>query len=283
MHSRCPKGHTNSWHCHKVQPKACIKCEADDKRVQKEMQRDLKLQEKREQQEREHLEHIAKLDEMLENERQRVRDQQLLEERSRHIQQKEQDLARARARITSKPESRQLTPGGFGGVATVNPSAASNLGTTTQHSSVESTENVVEPPSSPQAGSNSYWKIGRESLAKQDWEQQKRVGNPRNEAIDSLMEMVGLEEVKTQMLLIKANIELSRRQNSNTKQDRLNAAFLGNPGTGSCCYDKFVSMLTKFFNNRQDYCSSLICAYPDFSGSNSRRCFYRDYWLTAGS
>lgn len=72
----------------------------------------------------------------------------------------------------------------------------------------------------------------RDSPAKQDWEHQKRTLNARNDDIDSVMEMIGLEEVKTQILRIKAKIEVSIRQNSDMTEDRLNVVFLGNPGTG---------------------------------------------------
>ena len=238
MISKCPKGHQNSWNCHKAQPKACIKCGADDRRVQKEKQRALKLQEKREQQEREHLEHIAKLDEMLENERQRLRDQQLLEERSRQVQQKEQDLVMARTRLAPKSESLVASPGVSGDAASGNKAVPTDTNTTTQRSHLNSPRK--ESTSGAKVDIDPYWKVNGTSPAKQDWEQQKRVGNARNDAIDTIMNMVGLEAVKTQVLLIKASIDLSMRQNANTK-DRLNAAFLGNPGTGSYYHNKTLS------------------------------------------
>ena len=72
----------------------------------------------------------------------------------------------------------------------------------------------------------------RESPAKAEWESQKQMENASNDAIDSVIDMVGLEGVKLQILGIKAKIDASIRQNSNMKEDRLNVAFLGNPGTG---------------------------------------------------
>ena len=56
--------------------------------------------------------------------------------------------------------------------------------------------------------------------------------NASNDAIDAVMDMVGLEEVKSQILKIKAKIDATVRQSSDMKEDRLNVAFLGNPGTG---------------------------------------------------
>lgn len=46
------------------------------------------------------------------------------------------------------------------------------------------------------------------------------------------MGMIGLEDVKSQVLRIKAKVDLSLRQGTDVKGDRFNIALLGNPGTG---------------------------------------------------
>ena len=61
------------------------------------MQKALELQEKRDREEQEHLRQIAKIDALLEDERQRVKDAQMSKERAQAVQQKEQDLANAKA------------------------------------------------------------------------------------------------------------------------------------------------------------------------------------------
>jgi DNA replication protein DnaC len=53
-----------------------------------------------------------------------------------------------------------------------------------------------------------------------------------NAAIDQLMALVGLEEVKQQVLAIKAKVETCKRQNTNLQNERFNIVFQGNPGTG---------------------------------------------------
>jgi hypothetical protein len=70
------------------------------------------------------------------------------------------------------------------------------------------------------------------SPTKSDWEHQKEFDGASNDALDSLMDMIGLEDVKTKFLDIKARVDTSVRQNVNLKDGRFSAAFLGNPGTG---------------------------------------------------
>lgn len=55
------------------------------------------------------------------------------------------------------------------------------------------------------------------------------------------MEMIGLERVKSQVLEIKASVDLSVRQGTDLKKQRLGLILLGNPGTG-----KFLYGLIKF-------------------------------------
>lgn len=47
------------------------------------------------------------------------------------------------------------------------------------------------------------------------------------------MEMIGLEDVKAQVLKIKAKVETSIRQGNDLKNERLGLVLLGNPGTGT--------------------------------------------------
>ena len=70
------------------------------------------------------------------------------------------------------------------------------------------------------------------SESKLDWQYQKNFEGARSDAIDDLMEMIGLETVKAKVLAIKAKIDVAVRQGTSLKDERLNIAMLGNPGTG---------------------------------------------------
>lgn len=185
------------------------------------------MQEKRDRDLEEHLAHMAKLDAMLELERQRLKDAQTSHERGAAIRQREQDVDRARALADGKihpspqpqPQSADIS------------AANSNVKPTPATPIHPNSDKLGLAPESAEPKTHEGW-ARRESRAKVEWEFQKRLENASNDAIDSVMEMGGLEEVKLQILKIKAKIDLSVRQNSDMKEDRLNVAFLGNPGTG---------------------------------------------------
>ena len=229
MHDQCPKGHKRSWRCHKPPPKACTRCDEEAKREQDEKQKALEMQEKRAREDTEHRAHMARLDAMLELERQRAKDAQTSQEREAAIRQKEQDIEKAKAFADEKSHrSPQPQP---------HPANINVIARDEKHSQPQSAPthpNSDKPVRAPSLSEPKTHK-GRDkrtSPAKEEWEIQKRMENATNDKIDAVMDMVGLEEVKLQILKIKAKIDASVRQNSDMKDDRLNVAFLGNPGTG---------------------------------------------------
>lgn len=227
LHDQCPKGHKKSWECHKPPPKVCNRCEEDAKRRQDELQKALKIQEKRDRDAKEHLAYMAKLDAMLDNERQRMKDAQTSRERLAAVRQKEKDIEKTRAMADeSNLPSPQPQPHSAD-ISAADPNVKLTRNTSTHYNS---NKPVLGPelaePKTPEGQAR------RKSPAKEEWEGQKRLDNASNEAIESVMDMVGLEEVKVQILRIKAKIDACVRQNSDMKDDRLNVAFLGNPGTG---------------------------------------------------
>ncbi|EKM56223.1 uncharacterized protein PHACADRAFT_209697 [Phanerochaete carnosa HHB-10118-sp] len=95
-----------------------------------------------------------------------------------------------------------------------------------------STDNHTPPPLSP-------------SEAEKEWQRQKDIEGANNSSIDAIMEMTGLEEVKAQVLRIKAKIDTTRRQGTSVKDERFNVVLQGNPGTGKTTvarhYAKFLA------------------------------------------
>lgn len=71
-----------------------------------------------------------------------------------------------------------------------------------------------------------------ESFAKEDWMRQKEKLGEKNEALDKVMEMVGLESSKMAFLEIKAMIDASRSRQGKLRRQDLNLVLVGNPGTG---------------------------------------------------
>ncbi|KAK0613661.1 P-loop containing nucleoside triphosphate hydrolase protein [Immersiella caudata] len=70
-----------------------------------------------------------------------------------------------------------------------------------------------------------------EMSAKGMWERMKERGESNN-ALDRLMTLVGLEDVKIQFLKIKATSEAVRQRKGQLRWLDLSIAFMGNPGTG---------------------------------------------------
>lgn len=85
------------------------------------------------------------------------------------------------------------------------------------------------------------------SRACQEWEQQKNEQQQENAALDSLMSLVGLDEVKSQFMATKNLIDTARRQDANLAQEGFGAVFMGSPGSGKTTvaelYAQFLSAL----------------------------------------
>ena len=54
------------------------------------------------------------------------------------------------------------------------------------------------------------------------------------------MEMIGLEDVKSQVLKIKAKVDTSIRQHTDLKKERFGLVLLGNPGTGKLIHAQAI-------------------------------------------
>jgi hypothetical protein len=70
------------------------------------------------------------------------------------------------------------------------------------------------------------------SPAEKEWARQKEQFGETNEALDTLMSMVGVESVKTAFLCIKAVIDSARARKGVLNRRDLNLVLTGNPGTG---------------------------------------------------
>jgi hypothetical protein len=70
------------------------------------------------------------------------------------------------------------------------------------------------------------------SPTEQEWERQKRDLGEYSKALDQLMSMVGLEEVKREFLAVKATITAARQRKGILRRQDFNLVLTGNYGTG---------------------------------------------------
>lgn len=70
------------------------------------------------------------------------------------------------------------------------------------------------------------------SPAEREWERQRRELGERSKALDQLMSMVGLEEVKREFLNIKATIAAAKQRKGKLRAQDPNLVLVGNAGTG---------------------------------------------------
>lgn len=226
---KCSDGHSQQWQCHAGAPKTCQKCERDRKEAAKKAQRALEEKLKRDEKIQNHLKEVAKLDEEMEQITRGIEDARLDSEQKAILAQKRMDLAAAKERAQSAHTSHQESPPGIHNDKRPNPKDLPP-------------KNSSPIPSRPVASTPSQHSELRDhimtavkhnqSASKKEWQRQKDQENAHNPAIDKIMEMIGLEEVKAQVLKIKAKVDTSIRQGTDLRKERLGLVLLGNPGTG---------------------------------------------------
>ncbi|CAG8959271.1 hypothetical protein HYFRA_00012629 [Hymenoscyphus fraxineus] len=244
---KCPNGHTQQWYCHSgAPPTTCPTCERERRAAEKKAQKALEEKLRREEKQQKHLREVAKIQEQIDEVTQSMKDLQINADQAASLEQKKKDLVAAKElakKQTSMPQNNRIPSGN-------------------DHPQ-SSQEPPKQPPKQPQLSKpaakstsvNSSALVEslkdclthNKSSAKTEWQRQKDQDNASNEAIDAIMDMIGLEDVKSQVLRIKAKVETAIRQGTDLKKERLGLVLLGNPGTGKTTvarlYAKVLSSL----------------------------------------
>ena len=251
--STCSKNHKLSWKCFKKRPAICPKCDAEAREQEKRRQRDHKLETDREASQEAYAKKLADIQNEIEHYRLVMKYQSDDQERQRVLSQHKQDLANTKAaasRMNLKPTKTDpnapLAHGEKPATRMPNNSNISDIPPGTKQNSDGSTNSVNS--------SQDEWKP---PPSKKDWEYQKEFEGAENSALDSLVDMIGLEDVKQQFLSIKAKVDTLVRQNIPLKGERFNVAMLGNPGTGMIISVMLICSLTETLKERQPWLASM--------------------------
>ena len=231
IQDKCSQDHTITWECWK-QSVPCGKCEAEAKRREAQRQRDHALDQQRQAHERLYAQKLAEVDDEIAHERRLQREGQDQLSRERILQQRKKDLADAKI-ATEKGKS----------VESTDPGKKNSCDDIVRNNKALKEKKSVLPDSANLEQHEQKHEQTEPSEARQEWEYQKLFENADNEHLDSLMNMIGLESVKQQVMTIKTKIDTCIRQRVNVKDERFGAVLLGNPGTGMTHLSTAISIL----------------------------------------
>lgn len=183
---------------------------------------------KRQERQNQHARQLEEIQQKIEDEKQNIKDIADDKERQSVLAQKLRDLEQIQ--LTAKRAGQSLPHSQM--PSDPSPSSPSRQSTAGESQTQDSAQ--INHPQSSQTRS-----LGSES--RDEWERQKEMEGQSNTSLDALMGMTGLEEVKSKFLSIKAKVDTVVRQGTSLKDERFNAALLGNPGTGMCNYSCIAS------------------------------------------
>lgn len=209
VETKCANGHVQKRKCFEASPLKCKRCEIESQRDNEILKRDMELQDKRLREQVEYDMRIAELDMQIRKIREDAEDKKTAQERGQALEQKKHDLEGAKHEATR-------------------PSPTTNAGANDQkHSDPHQPDTNNQKV--PAASTPPVRIVGASA---EEWERQKRVEGEHNAALDDLMALSGLEEVKEKFLNIKTRIQTAARQGIDVKRERMGMVMLGNPGTG---------------------------------------------------
>lgn len=216
----CPKNHKMRWICHQRAPPTCRTCDAEAKELERKQKRDHQLELDREAKQKAYEKELTGIKAKIDFERRLRKDMQDDEERARVLAQYEKDLEDVKQETT---KGKQWSTPPISVIFSSYQKPAPNI---------PKTLDATPPNAGEEVRSDNTKPMDIASSATDEWEHQKKFEGASNKELDTLMSMIGLENVKEQFLGIKVKIDTVIRQKTNLKDERFGAAFLGNPGTG---------------------------------------------------
>ncbi|KAG9229292.1 putative AAA family ATPase [Amylocarpus encephaloides] len=211
----CPLKHISQRPCSKSQA-ACAICAEEDRQRERIRKRNAQLDAERDTKRAAYALQLTENQAEIDHQRRILQDHREAEDSARVLEQTKQDLANLKVTANNLEKQRQ---------SYTKPQATPASKLSGKKVAVENEEN---------------W-----SSAKKQWEHFKRYDSASNEALDDLMSMIGLEDVKDKFLAILLEVDTAVRQGLDMSNKRFGASLLGNPGTGKTTvarlYAKFLT------------------------------------------
>ena len=250
--STCPNNHKTTRKCHDKAAAHCRKCEAELRAREKKRQRDHELDKEREAKQSAYAARLFEIEGEIHHQKRVLKEQADDRDRQQALEQKKQDLRNLQERVQN-PRKPLVPTSSISNTTATPPNDTS--GRQHENAAPNATSNPSDKSTASAKATSPYQDQDQDqnqgqdqgqfnwdkSEAKDDWEWQKKYEGAENEALDSLVPMIGLESVKQQFLAIKAKVDLVVRQNVPLKGERFGAALLGNPGTGKTTVARYYS------------------------------------------
>lgn len=222
----CPRNHRITKPCFQ-QKGICRACDAEDEAKEKRRQRDMRLDVEREKKRKEYTEILERLHGEIEHERRLQRDEYESQEQRKVLDNYRADLARLKSGSTTNGSILNGTSANSNGNGTGDSTHIKR-----HVASGSSNNQVPDKETAKNTNGSTVSTQPMSSGAQADWDYQKQFQRAQSDEIDSLMGMIGLEEVKAKFLTIKAQVDTAIRQNVDLKDERFGTVLVGNPGTG---------------------------------------------------
>ena len=231
----CSKGHSQMWQCDQgaSAPVSCQKCEQERKETEKRARKAAQDQQRRDAKIQKHLSEVAKIQDDIDRITQDMKDKRLNDEQDIALAQMKKDLATVKA-LASRKINEPSVPRSSATGSESNKNSAQPVPNSTSGNQSTSPLGYAIPMDMKKTLQDNLTTclVHNVSASKTEWQRQKDQENANNPAIDKIMEMIGLENVKSQVLRIKSKVDTAARQGTDLKKERLGLVLLGNPGTG---------------------------------------------------
>jgi hypothetical protein len=208
--------------CHQAIAGNCSQCKDAEERRQRSLKRDLDVQERRSRLDALHASRVEQIDQRIQSARDEEEERRLQEDREKALQQRRQDLEHLQQFPFRESSSQTVGPkfSVVRGEPGVPPALPPDQDLSLRNLNIARRDLPLIPEDSPEF----------------EWQRQKQVDNAANDAIDAIMAMTGLKEVKTKFLAIKAKNDVIKRQKTDMRKERFGMVMLGNPGTGNSAF-----------------------------------------------